>query len=224
MIISRGRRYIFVHIPKTGGTSMALALEARAMRDDILIGDTPKARRRRRRLQEAQSAGRLWKHSRLADICGLIAADEIARFFIFTMVRNPWDRMVSYYHWLRRQDFDHPAVALAQRLDFAAFLSHPHTRASVGGAPYGHYMRDCGGAERCDLFIRLEHLEKDLAPLERHLGFRIGPLAHVNTSEREADYRRCYDDAGAAVVADICAEDIRRFGYDFDDGPMTLRS
>ena len=46
MIISPGRRYIFVHIPKTGGTSMAAALEARVHRDDILIGDTPKARLR----------------------------------------------------------------------------------------------------------------------------------------------------------------------------------
>ena len=32
MIISRGRGYVFVHIPKTGGTSLALALESRAMR------------------------------------------------------------------------------------------------------------------------------------------------------------------------------------------------
>lgn len=32
MIISRGRGYIFVHIPKTGGTAMALALEDRAKR------------------------------------------------------------------------------------------------------------------------------------------------------------------------------------------------
>jgi len=89
MIISRGRRYIFVHIPKTGGTSMALALEARAMKDDILIGDTPKARRRRKRLKGVRSAGRLWKHSRLTDICGLVAPDEIERFFVFTLVRNP---------------------------------------------------------------------------------------------------------------------------------------
>ena len=48
MILSRKRGYVFVHIPKTGGTSMALALEARAARDDVMIGDTPKARRRRR--------------------------------------------------------------------------------------------------------------------------------------------------------------------------------
>ena len=78
MILSRGRRYIFVHIPKTGGTALSLALEARAMKDDILIGDTPKARARRRRLKGVKTAGRLWKHSTLADIDGLVATGEIA--------------------------------------------------------------------------------------------------------------------------------------------------
>jgi hypothetical protein len=59
MIISFGRRYIFVHVPKTGGTSLALVLEERAKADDILIGDTPKAKLRKSRLKTLNPAGRL---------------------------------------------------------------------------------------------------------------------------------------------------------------------
>ena len=216
MIVSRGRGYVFVHIPKTGGTALALALEARAMADDILIGDTPKARRRRRRIKGVAARGRLWKHARLADAEGLITRDEMAGLFVFTLVRNPWDRMVSYYHWLRAQAFDHRAVTLARRLDFADFLSHAHTARSLRASPYGRYVQDPDGVECADLFIRLEHLDTDIAPLEAHLGFRLAPLERANASVRARDWRGYYTDAAAERVATLCAADIARFGYGFD--------
>ena len=215
MIISRGRRYIFVHIPKTGGTALSLALEARAMKDDILIGDTPKAVRRRRRLKAATAAGRLWKHSTLADIDGLVSRDEFDAMLLFTLVRNPWDRMVSYYHWLREQTFSHPAVGLARTLEFAAFLQHPQTQGAVPAAPYGWYLTDAAGVERAAHFARLEHLDTDLAPVEAHLGFALDDIPRVNTSGRDRDYRRYYHDATAEIVASVCERDIERFGYSF---------
>ena len=122
MIISPARKFIFVHIPKTGGTSLALALEARAHRDDILIGDTPKAIKRKGRIKTLGAKGRLWKHSTLADLDGALPLSELDEMFVFTLVRNPWDRMVSYYHWLRDQSFDHPAVMLAKATSFEAFV------------------------------------------------------------------------------------------------------
>jgi len=215
MIISHGRKYIFVHIPKTGGTALTLALEGRVGKDDILIGDTPKAVRRRRRLQGVQASGRLWKHSRLADIYGLVTQEQIEDYFTFTLVRNPWDRLASYYHWLRVQSFDHPAVRLAQRLDFSGFLNDEHTRRTVRTGSYRQFMYDKAGMERCDLYIRLEHLQQDLAPLEQHLGFSLGQIPVVNRSSRDADYRSYYSDADAGVLAEICAGDIARFGYRF---------
>lgn len=216
MIISHGRRYIFVHAPKTGGTSLALALEARAMKDDLMLGDTPKAIKRRRRLKDVQAAGRLWKHSTLRDIDGLVTPDQMHDYFVFMLVRNPWDRIVSYYHWLRTQGFDHPAVRLAKSSDFASFLKAPETQASFRASPFASYVTDIHGQECADLFIRLEHLEQDLQALETYLGFPLHPLPHENRSMRGDDFRNLYTNELAEIVAECCAEDIARFGYSFD--------
>ncbi len=213
MILSPGRAYIFVHIPKTGGTSLSAALEGRSMPDDILIGDTPKARRRRGRLKALQAAGRLWKHSTLADIDGVMPQAWMDQAFIFTIVRNPWDRMVSYYHWLRVQEFDHPAVLAAQRYSFAEFLALSGMQAAIRAHPYGSYVR-AGGQERCRLFIRLEAFAEDAAPLWDYLGFQLD-LPLLNASPRSAGYEQYYDAETRRLVKSLCGEDIGRFGYTF---------
>ncbi len=207
MIISHQRSYVFVHIPKTGGTSMSLALEDRATSDDILIGDTPKAQRRRKRQQDLQAPGRIWKHSSLRDVDGLYPEDA----FVFTLVRNPWDRIVSYYHWLRAQTFAHPAVQVAKAVRFPEFLKDPTVQAAIRANSYASYVTDATGQERCDLFARLEHPE-DLAPLWQHLGFLLS-VGHENLSERGADWRVYYDAEGFEIVQEIASVDIERFGY-----------
>ena len=184
------------------------------MKDDILIGDTPKAQRRRGRLKGAQTAGRLWKHSTLADIGGLVAHDWIAQAFTVTLVRNPWDRMVSLYHWLRQQEFDNFAVALARRSDFAGFLSDPQMQEAIRAHPYSQYMRDRTGAERARLFIRLEAFEQDAQPFWDHLGFRL-ELPVLNPSDRVPGHTGYYTAQTAKLVESLCGEDIARFGYKF---------
>lgn len=186
------------------------------MKDDILIGDTPKARARRGRLKDLPAKGRLWKHSNLADLDGLLTGEEIDRLFLLTLIRNPWDRMVSYYHWLRGQSFAHPAVTLAKATEFSGFLWHPDTAASFMAWPYPAYLRDADGRERPALYARLERLDEELASFEAHLGFAVTPLPRANDSDRARDWRGYYSDADAARLATICAADIARFGYRFD--------
>lgn len=216
MIISPGRGFVFVHMPKTGGTSLTLALEARARADDVLIGDTPKSRRRQKRIADLPARGRLWKHSTLADLDGWLGPADLDAMFVFTLVRNPWDRLLSLYTWSLAQRFDHPVVRLARSTDFAGFLRDPGLRQRILDAPAGAYVTDASGRERCDAFIRLEQYEADIAPVERRLGFALRPLPVANRSDRPRDWRAAYDVAGAETVARLCAPDIARFGYRFD--------
>lgn len=221
MIVSRGRGYVFVHVPKTGGTAMALALEAHALADDLLIGDTPRARERRHRLRGLTPAGRLWKHSTLADVEGVVAREEFSRLLIVTLTRNPWDRLVSYWTWLRAQGFGHPAVALAKGTTFSGFLNAPATQASLLANPLSRYLTDGSGTERPALVLRLERLDEDMAPLVRHLGFHP-EVGRVNASERPRDWRPFYSEADAALVGRLCAPDVARSGYGFDDYAASL--
>ncbi|SFI20431.1 sulfotransferase family 2 domain-containing protein [Jannaschia pohangensis] len=211
MIVSPGRGYVMVHAPKTGGTALTLALEERAMADDILIGDTPKAQRRKARLKGVQTAGRLWKHSTLRDIRGLLPDAVLDGLRPILLVRNPWDRVVSYYHWLKCQTFEHPAVVAAKGLTFDAFLADGAVANSFRANPYASYV--AGG--RDPIFVRLEHLATDLAPVETLLGFAID-MPVVNRSDRARDWRGYYDAAGRDRVAEFCAADISAFSYRFD--------
>lgn len=213
MIVSHRHRYVFVHIPKTGGTSLTLALEARVGKDDIILSDTPKGRNRRSRVKDAPARGRLWKHSTLADIEGLVDPAIFADYLVLTLVRNPWARAVSYHRWLRGQGFDHASVRLAKTLEFRDFLRHPLTQRQLA-VPARHYLTASTGPV-AGLCLRLEHLDADLSALEAHLGFSLRPLPHENRSGH-GDWRAAYDDEGAALLARLAAEDIARFGYRFD--------
>ena len=185
------------------------------MKDDILVGDTPKAQRRNKRNRSLKTAGRLWKHSRLTDLRGLLPAQQMKEMFVFTLIRNPWDRMVSYYHWLRDQSFDHPAVHLAGRLDFEAFVLHPEIQQSFRENPFPSYVRDATGTDLCRAYIRIESFQRDAAPLFDHLGFRLD-LPHENRSARGAEYANYYSVQAKKAVFDACREDIERFEYRFE--------
>ncbi len=216
MFISYRRKFAFFHIPKTGGTALTLALEARALKDDVIVGDTPKAKLRASRQKGIKTAGRLWKHSTLADIDGLLTDVQLEGMFLFTLVRNPWDRVVSLYHWLRAGRLAHPMAGLARSCEFSAFVNHPLMQVALATQPARLHLTDRAGVERAQLYARLEHLAGDLAPLEAHLGFRLAPLAVVNASDRSRDWRAFYTTADAELIGRLCAEDVDRFGYRFD--------
>lgn len=215
MIISPSRKFLFVHIPKTGGTSFSQAYEARSRPDDILIGDTAKAKKRRHRLDRTGAPGRVWKHSTLADIEGMAGVGDLDSYFICTMVRDPWDRVFSLYHWLRAQSFDHFAVGIAKQTEFNEFLGDKDVMKMLSRDAANTYVTDRQGKLVCNAFIRLEHLESDLKPVWDWLAIDLSPLPKVNASGRPIDSRAAYDPQMVTRVGRWFAQDIEQFDYRF---------
>ncbi len=144
----------------------------------------------------------------------------------FTVVRNPWDWHVSWFHYLkedkgRGQSGMPTEVELFQKFDFSdylAWLADDDAPTSPSGyirKQLVDYITDDNGEIAVDVVLRQEKLEDDLAAMIGDLNLATEvPRQRANSSER-GDYRGYYDDAGAELVARRHRDDIARFGYTF---------
>jgi len=98
-IINNSYRFIFVHVPKAAGTSVTSALSTLTNYCDLEIGGTDFGEA----IQPAyMKRFELSKHSPAAEIRTLVGAVTWSRYFTFGFVRDPFERCVSMYSFLRQ--------------------------------------------------------------------------------------------------------------------------
>jgi hypothetical protein len=186
-------RCIFIHVPKTAGSSIA----------NVLFGS---------------ESG----HVRYSDY-QRANPKKFESYFKFCFVRNPWDRLVSSFFFLRAggmNDLDRAWAAenLAGCADFEDFVSNwldparamsfPHFR------PQSWYVADGEDRVRMDFVGRFETLARDFATVAARLG-REGRLPVFNKSSH-AHYSTYYTPATRARVGRIYSLDASQLGYTFD--------
>jgi hypothetical protein len=213
MLISHRHRFAFIHVPKTAGSSVAFALWPHADHTDdywanrwldrIGIHVNHYAPYRRKKFRTHTSAAILQRQ---------LPADVFADLFKFAFVRNPWDLLVSSYHYLLQHQGHHRGRSARSLRSFADYAAYEIRRGKMSQSAMltGH-----DGRLLVDFVGRFESLSSDFEFVCRVLDLEA-TLLRANPTLHH-DYRRYYDDRLAEAVGRFFAADAERFGYGFDD-------
>ncbi len=205
MIISNNYKIIYVHIQKTGGSTVSSLMAEN-------FSDTKQFLNKHDQL--------LWgKMSLLQDW---------DKYFKFTFVRNPWDRLVSWYSMIllaKEKGLVHRnklwQYVLNNSTDFSSFVAN--CTAVVDDfdgkkcLAYNQldYIANEEGEKIVDFVGRYETFEKDLKALFRKFGKSLNSVPQINVSSH-SHYSTYYTATTKQIVADRFSRDIEFFGYQFE--------
>lgn len=178
----------FVHINKTGGTSIEKAL------------------------------GLPFLHLTALELRELVGLRRWEERLSFAFVRNPWDKVASHYHYrvltnqtrLRENPIEFNAWV---RMTYGDQRPPLYDQPKMF-MPQVDWISDSSGQVIVAFIGRFERLEDDFKEICRLIGCS-GQLPHLKSSGR-GDYRNLYSSEAAEIVARRFEPDIAKFGYTFD--------
>jgi len=181
--------FIFIHINKTAGTSVGRAI------------------------------GLPVKHHLMAvEVIERIGLDNWNQAYKFTVVRNPWDKVVSHYEYRRKKNKTEIATRQITFADWvnmtygadrdAFYYNNPRSF-----QPQVEWLKDTNGIVSMDYVIRFEAINAGFDHVMNTIGLEA-ELPHLNASSR-TDYRSYYDETSRDIVAQWFHEDIEAFAYEF---------
>jgi hypothetical protein len=184
------RKFVFIHINKCGGSS-------------IIKSIWPVHK---------------W-HDTVKEVIGLIGEKEYHKLHSFTVVRNPWSKVVSQYNFRKQtnqNDLGVNPISFKEWLKktYGDFREERYVDDPKMFQPQVEWLKDLNGEVSIDSILRFESLEEDYNSLKKELGLSSS-LKHRNSSKK-VDYSTYYDDESVAIISNFFREDIKLFGYQYD--------
>lgn len=187
-MISHNKKFIFIHIPKTGGTSYAYSLY--------------------------KYCEKIIKHQFVSEIINEAKPD--INYFKFTIIRNPWEREISRYFY-QKQTPENPYYTEAKNLSFKEWLYKRITDKkylAFYGAPQINWLVDKNDELLVDFIARKERIQKDWAVISDTLNIN-DKLPWLNKS-KHGHYTEHYDDETDEIISSVYKKDIDFFDYKFN--------
>lgn len=138
------------------------------------------------------------------------------RYYHFTFVRNPWDRLVSCWRdkVVHSNLLEFSAAELSRMQDFGNFVDYVESVDVRACNPHFRLQVEMVDLDKLDYVGRFESLEDDLQHVLQHLGIPLGTLMARGVRTKK-NYRDFYTDDLAERVETIYKDDIEAFRYAF---------
>ncbi len=219
MLISLRYRFLFVHIAKTGGTSIRSSLQRYRWRDPSAWCQA--ICNRISGLWGHRIGVKIPRHAKIICALEMLPRETFSTLFKFAFVRNPWDLQVSSWHHIRRERPHIIPEYVHTFEDFIRWKLDPerpyHYIIDTSIELQWHYLVDLTGRPVVDFVGRYEALHAHFIEACNHIGISPPPLPHKRKATgRQRDYRTYYTDRLAEMVGDYFQADIENLGYSFD--------
>jgi hypothetical protein len=152
-------------------------------------------------------------------------SEKFRRYFKFTVVRNPWDRLVSAYFYLT-QDRGHETTQkwVDKNLhkyksfnEFALSLKKENVRRNILSwthfLPQYKWISDSEENILVDFVAKLENLQNDLCTIREKIN--VDKKLNVINESKRNDYKSYYDKETAKIVGRVYEKDVRYLGYSY---------
>lgn len=217
MLLSHKYNFLFVHIAKTGGTSVRAALNTLRWKDPMYYLMWPA--HKVSGLTGHKLGVKFPRHSHIIAAKEMLPTDYFNQLYKFAFVRNPWDLQVSSFHHIKRERPQH-MNGIEDFNEFMAWKFNPerpyqyHIDTSLSWQ--SDYLVDLHGNLIVDFIGHYESIHEDFEKACAKINVDLALPHKRKAKDRKGDYRSYYNDASAELVAKHFAKDIEILGYNFD--------
>jgi len=213
VLVSHTRKFIYIKNLKVAGTSVEAFFEKYCVKPQIgyITEDATKKKESAYGIvgdRTGYPGTELWyDHMPASEIKNLLGDNIFNQYTKFCVVRNPYDKMVSLFHFF------------GGKVD--GNLKENFKKYCIQNSSSDLNRITIDGKFICDIFIRYENLENDLVIVCNKLGLNecnIKDLPKFKSSSRDrsiSSYREYYDEETKKIVYDKHKEEFEYFGYQF---------
>ena len=208
MLLSLKHKFIFLHIPKTGGSSARKVLEDFCVDIRPYLREGAKAEWARR-----QSMGLSINppHMSLFGVSEILDLD-LSEFIVVSVVRHPFDRLISYYKYLRYHQKSHRLHDLAKNSDIDTFVDRFILDEEHDTQPqFNYFVPPPDRIVKGHRILRYENIEHEFSQLTDFLGLPNLELPRINQSRTLTGL--ALSDASKKHLSSFEAETFQLMGY-----------